>query len=75
MLLYHQLLARLLKSARPEDLETANRLIKSTIQEVRSVAVVIRSSLQCMPLKLCEFGNNLCVCVLGAGEGGQSVKA
>ncbi|XP_071360358.1 ADP-ribosylation factor-binding protein GGA2-like [Trachinotus anak] len=28
-----KLLARLLKSARPEDLETANRLIKSTIQE------------------------------------------
>lgn len=28
-----QLLARLLKSGRPEDLETANRLIKSTIKE------------------------------------------
>lgn len=39
--LYLQLLARLLKSARPEDLETANRLIKSTIKEVRSAAVVV----------------------------------
>ncbi|KAK5865530.1 hypothetical protein PBY51_019796 [Eleginops maclovinus] len=32
------LLARLLKSARPEDLETANRLIKSTIQEEQEKA-------------------------------------
>ena len=30
-----QLLARLLKSTCPEDLQTANRLIKNTIQEVR----------------------------------------
>uniref|UniRef100_A0A3B4UM62 ADP-ribosylation factor-binding protein GGA3-like n=1 Tax=Seriola dumerili TaxID=41447 RepID=A0A3B4UM62_SERDU len=33
-----QMLARLLKSARPEDLETANRLIKSTIQEEQEKA-------------------------------------
>ncbi|XP_070775413.1 ADP-ribosylation factor-binding protein GGA1-like [Enoplosus armatus] len=33
-----KLLARLLKSARPEDLETANRLIKSTIQEEQEKA-------------------------------------
>ncbi|TMS23658.1 ADP-ribosylation factor-binding protein GGA2 [Larimichthys crocea] len=33
-----QLLARLLKSARPEDLETANRLIKSTIKEEQEKA-------------------------------------
>ncbi|XP_073331785.1 ADP-ribosylation factor-binding protein GGA1-like [Pagrus major] len=32
------LLARLLKSARPEDLETANRLIKSTIKEEQEKA-------------------------------------
>ncbi|XP_045903594.1 ADP-ribosylation factor-binding protein GGA3-like [Micropterus dolomieu] len=32
------LLARLLKSGRPEDLETANRLIKSTIQEEQEKA-------------------------------------
>ncbi|XP_029003733.1 ADP-ribosylation factor-binding protein GGA3 [Betta splendens] len=32
------LLARLLKSQRPEDLETANRLIKSTIQEEQDKA-------------------------------------
>lgn len=30
-----QLLERLLKSGRPEDLETANRLIKSTMKAVR----------------------------------------
>lgn len=75
--LCRQLLAGLLKSARPEDLETANRLIKSTIKEVRVAAVVIRSSLQRMHLKLCESGIHLyvCVCFLGAGEGGESVKA
>uniref|UniRef100_A0AAQ6AP53 VHS domain-containing protein n=1 Tax=Amphiprion ocellaris TaxID=80972 RepID=A0AAQ6AP53_AMPOC len=33
-----KLLARLLKSARPEDLETANRLIKSTIKEEQEKA-------------------------------------
>ncbi|XP_070836981.1 ADP-ribosylation factor-binding protein GGA1-like [Chaetodon trifascialis] len=33
-----QLLARLLKSGRPEDLETANRLIKSTIKEEQEKA-------------------------------------
>ncbi|XP_035516863.1 ADP-ribosylation factor-binding protein GGA3-like [Morone saxatilis] len=33
-----QLLARLLKSARPEDLETANRLIKSTMKEEQEKA-------------------------------------
>ncbi|XP_040002930.1 ADP-ribosylation factor-binding protein GGA3-like isoform X2 [Xiphias gladius] len=33
-----KLLARLLKSARPEDLETANRLIKSTIKEEQDKA-------------------------------------
>lgn len=33
-----QLLSRLLKSACPEDLETANRLIKTTIKEVRRTA-------------------------------------
>lgn len=41
---FHQLLARLLNSSRPEDLETANRLIKSTVKEVRKAAVVPVSS-------------------------------
>lgn len=53
--LCQQLLARLLKSARPEDLETANRLIKSTIKEVISAAVV-KSSLQHTYSKLYESG-------------------
>lgn len=40
MSVLHQLLARLLKSGRPEDLETANRLIKNTIKEVRHEVAV-----------------------------------
>lgn len=36
--LCRQLLSSLLKSACPKDLETANRLIKATIEEVRSAA-------------------------------------
>lgn len=58
MSLCHQLLARLLKSARPEDLETANRLIKSTIKEVRRAVEVIFAL-----LPFVRFGFHLCVCV------------
>lgn len=45
---FHQLLTRLLKSGRAEDLETANRLIKSTLKEVRR-DVMDLSVILCMP--------------------------
>lgn len=72
--LCYQLLARLLKSARPEDLETANRLIKSTIKEVRRAVEV---KVVFAVLAFGRFGFHLCVCfcVAGAGEGRESVKA
>lgn len=42
-LLCRQLLSRLLKSACPEDLETANRLIKTTIKEVRRTLAPVQN--------------------------------
>lgn len=73
MIVYHQLLATLLKSNRPEDLETANTLIKSTIKEVRSCGGETAIRLNLKLLLMCSY-----VCfffLLGTRESRESVKA
>lgn len=70
MSVHNQLLARLLNSGRPEDLETANRLIKSTIKEVRNEVLV---SVGCRPQLNELIGIN--VRSVGAGKGRESGKA
>uniref|UniRef100_A0A667WFW1 VHS domain-containing protein n=1 Tax=Myripristis murdjan TaxID=586833 RepID=A0A667WFW1_9TELE len=61
-----KLLAKLLKSNLPEDLQTANRLIKHTIKEVRCTALGIRLVLvilMLVPGLIFDFFFCVCVCV------------
>lgn len=71
MIVYHQLLATLLKSSRPEDLETANMLIKSTIKEVRSCGGETAVRLNLKLLLMCSYFWGF----LGTRESRESVKA
>lgn len=67
-----QLLERLLKSGRPEDLETANRLIKSTMKAVRRAdgpALCTHASTGCN-----SSSSFVCLCVFQEQEQAERVS-